>query len=278
MKNKLILGALAAAAVAPLTVSAADVTYSGVVQTRFVLVNDFAAADNSVAAGDVRFGFEVSETVGDLTGFATYRIDADGLNGTALTSDNTTVGIKSGSTTFKLGGVDDVEFGLYANDIAGEGTGSGSAVGLTGSAGALNFGAYFAPPASGDEIAFGAEFAAGPVTIGASSASADATDTDKTIIGAKTTVGGITLAAHSYNVDAGGAETDVVAIHASGNASNFSWGITSATTDDVSSKLRLDLGTTIAGLGASFRYESTDFDSAATLDDAEAYVQLAKSF
>lgn len=273
MSKKLLLSGLAIAMALPAVASATEVTFSGVVQTKYFVSNDAVTAtnDDSVAAGDVRLGVKASETVDGLTGYVTYRVDADGLNGTGLTADDVTAGISGDFGEFKLGGVSDVEFGEYANDISADGeTGSGQALGYTGSFGGFSVGALYSPESQDDATAFGAAYTIDVVTLGASFG--DVAGVDRQVLGAKADIGSVTLAAHAWEQGT----TEGTAIKVSGSVSAWSWGVTFDDRDQGTETTRLDLGTSLAGLDLGIRYNSEEAVGGASTDSL--YLQLGKSF
>jgi len=216
-----------------------------------------------------------SETVGDLTGFVNVQLNMDTLNAAnTFSTDGVHAGISGDFGTFKMGKVDDVNFGRYGNDIEGEGIGNGAALGYTNTFGAVNFGAFYSPAGNSDEIALGASTAFGPVSVGASFSSTDATD--KVLFGAEAGLGAVTLGAHMYTEETGAAEKEVVAVKASGSAAAWSWGVTYAMNKDVQDHIRLDLGSSVAGLDLGIRYDSVSPEAGGSTDTA--YVQLGKSF
>ena len=301
MKNTLALTALAIAIAAPSTALATDVKFGGHVQVKLPLIEDISIdgedVDNdfrsALAAGDVRLNASAEETVGGLTGFVNVQLNMDTLNeGAIYSTDGVRVGIKGDFGTVKFGAADDVNFGRYAGDIAGEGIGNSQSFGYTNTFGTVNVGALYAlepneanadPDGKEGRTAIGASTAIGSLNVGASYGTGI---DDRIIVGVGTDLGDISVGAHYYSQKQGDNTDNVIAAKASGAAGVWSWGVTVAALtseqgdlEGEGTNIRLNLGTKVAGLNFDFEANQNN-GSVEDVDGSEtnAVIKLGRSF
>jgi len=265
-KTKLALAILAGSATIGTTAHAAsvDVDFSGVVQAYAYLSDDNLDDDGvekgeRIAAGDVRLQANASKKVGSNTGYATYRIDADGLSGTELTSDSVTVGIKGDFGDFAIGEVTKVAgWGELANDMHGFNSDSEKHVGYTNSFGPVKFAVTYSPENSQDQTGLGLQYSAGGLTLGLgydSGKIGDETLSDEAgvIVGAKYAFGKSSIAVHTGDRDT----FKVTAIEGKTSFSGWGLSLTHSMLDNVSDITRLELSTSLGGaITWSSRYET----------------------
>ena len=282
MSKKLILKASVAALLGTAFATSAQaddhasVTFSGVVRAHLYLTDDSmteAEIDEVTgeittpaeevgarfAAGDVRFNIAAENTMDSgLTAFANYRLDADGLNGSTITSDATKLGVKGSFgtiTVLDMGAK--VEMGELANDIYGTGQG-GTGIGYDGAFGPVSVGIAFSPENNDDLVTAGLSFSTGGLTIGAG-----VNSNDHYSVGAAYSIGGVDLAVQTGNrVTPEGTDEGITAAKIGTSFGAFSTSVNYADSDLLGSTIRLDLGTSITdALAWGMRYQDTDSSS-----------------
>jgi len=106
------------------------------------------------------FGITTSHTLAlGAEGYASVRVDSEGLSGANFTSDNVYVGLRGGFGDFRFGEVPvAAEYGQLANDLFDQTGGVDGGVSYTGVFGPIVFGANWSPEANEDSIGVGIRF------------------------------------------------------------------------------------------------------------------------
>ncbi|MGH1539298.1 MAG: porin [Arenicella sp.] len=265
-KTKISLAVLAGSAVlaAPVQASDIDLSLSGVVQAYAYLSDDNLDDDGlekgeRIAAGDVRFHVNASKKVGDYTGYASYRIDADGLSGTELTSDSITVGLKGSFGDLAIGEVTKVAgMGELANDMHGFNSDSEQHIGYSNNFGPVKVAVTYSPENNQDQTGLGVQYSAGGITVGAgydTGKIGDETLGDESglIVGAKYAFGSSSIAVHSGKRDT----FKVTAVEGKTSFSGWDLAVTFSSLDNDSDITRVQLSTSLAkAITWSTRYET----------------------
>ncbi len=248
--------------------AAPKIDFSGIVEAHFYLLDenlndDGEELDQHIEAGDVRLLGSISNEIGAYTGYATYRIDADGLSGTELTSDSITVGLKGAFGDLALGEVTKVAgMGELANDMHGFNSDSERHLGYTNSFGPVSVALTYSPESSQDQTGFGIQYSDNGITVGAgydTGKIGDETLSDEAglIVGAKYAFGNHYIAAHRGDRDT----FKVTAIEGKVGFGDWDLALTHSQLEDVSDITRVNLSTSLAkALTWGLRYETTSFE------------------
>lgn len=260
---RMISAAILAGAIvaAPVTANAAaKISFSGIVEAHAYLKDDASENDQHIEAGDVRLQATIENEVGPYTGYATYRIDADGLSGTELTSDSITAGLRGDFGDIAIGEVTKVaSMGELANDMHGFNEDSERHLGYTNSFGPVSLAVTYSPEDSQDQTGLGLQYSAGGLTLGLGYDTGKIgdeflADEAGVIVGAKYAFG-----AHSIAVHHGSRDTfEVTAVEGGFGFGDWGLTLTYSTLEDVSDIFRINLSRDLAkAISWGIRYETT---------------------
>jgi len=263
MSKKLILKASVAALLgtALATTAQADdhasVTFSGVVGAHLYLSDTtvdvpagsadeetgepLAGAGEEAGArltsGDVRFNIAAEDTLGAITAFANYRIDADGISGSPITSDATKLGIKGGFGTLSFLDVGPaMEMAQVVDDIHDIADGIPDGIRYDGSFGPVSLGLSFSPENNSDVVSAGVSF-----SIGGLGLALGADDQDAAMVGATYDLGSVALGLQVGERD----EAGITAAEVSTSFGVWGLNLTHSTMEDVNSVTRVTLSAPI---------------------------------
>lgn len=245
--------------------------------------------DIAVAAGDVRVNIlSEHELNNGLTGYGNIRIDADGLSGVPLSSDNIYTGIKGGFGDVRIGEISPVvEFGQTANDIYDVADDINGGLSYTGDFGPVSLGLGFSPENNEDLVTAGVKFGLGGFAIGLGyEARSDepgvADQTDRLAAGVSFTYAGAAIAAHFWSQEGDADDTESMSVKAGYGFGGVAAALTFSTLalgDDTEEAIRLDLGYDLGGgTEISTRVTSFSGDEIVTPEQVQYRIQLAKTF
>jgi len=234
MKNLVIATAVASVFAASAASAAGHgagpaVKVSGIVQTYYKIGD----AVTNVAAGDVRLNIAASqETSTGSTVFANYRLDADGLSGTALTADSVKVGVKADFGTITLGNNDAATaLAEFAGDMDVDPSPSIPSVVYTNSFDAVTVAAGISPDGDADATTVGVQFAADAFTAGFGMVASDKIG-DYSMVGASVPFGDFGFGITTGTVGTGpSTDADYTAFKVSWASGDISASFQSETTD-----------------------------------------------
>jgi len=276
MSKKLILKASVAALLGTAVATSAQaddhasVTFSGVVGAHLYLSDSTVSvpagtvdeatgepaagageeAGTRLTSGDVRFNIAAENTSGGLTSFANYRIDADGISGSPITSDATKLGVKGSFGTITILDVGPaMEMAQIVDDIHDIAGGIPDGIRYDGAFGPVSVGLSFSPENNTDVVSAGVSFSTGGLTI-----AAGADDQEASMIGASYDFGAAAVAVQAGDRDG----TGIVAGKVTTSFGDWGLNLTHSSEEDLNSVTRVTLSTSVTdNLGFAVRAQST---------------------
>ena len=275
-------------------IASADTVLSGVVEIQLAGSDDetadvdvngtpVEAGDIGIQAGDALFGIVTAHTLSfGAEGYASLRVDSDGLSGNNFTSDNVYVGIRGGFGDFRFGEVPvAAEYGQLAGDLFDQTGDIDAGISYTGVFGPVVLGLNWSPEAvnNADSIGAGIRFNFAGLSFGVGVE--ERAENANASFGASYGIAGFSISGHFVTDENNDLDREIVAVKLGYAFQGLSFGLTYSEEtidlvgggDNTEDLTRFDVG---LGLGGGMTV-SARFDSVSDGDD-EYRVQLAKSF